>query len=95
MITSNVENVYDTIELESKTLEETEDEEIVNLDSKKAYYKKDGKPIKKAQQKKKLESSERDPWKLNSTAVKKYKSYKRMASCPLEMFKWNRVIVDE
>lgn len=48
---------------------------------------------KKETVKKKVTREERDPWNLNSSSVKR--DWKQMKSPPLEMFHFNRIVVDE
>lgn len=67
-----------------------DDEVIVTLDKKKSAYKSQNGAnlIGKVHQ---VEKGERDPWELGRGKS----SYFRMKSPPLEMFFWNRVVVDE
>lgn len=63
---------------------------VVTLDKKKSAYKvRDGTKLNETVYK--VEKSERDPWELGRVKT----SYSRMKSPPLEMFFWNRVVVDE
>jgi SNF2 family DNA or RNA helicase len=65
----------------------------VRLDGKKTVYK-NGKPTAKAKASEfKIVASEKDPWGLSTAAVKK--NYRKMSCPPLEMFFWNRLVVDE
>jgi len=58
---------------------------------KKEKSKEKKRPTKKI--KKIIQGIEKDPWKLKSSQVKK--DWRNMKSPPLEMFHWNRVVVDE
>ena len=63
---------------------------VVTLDKKKSAYKvHDGKKLNETVYK--VEKSERDPWELGKVKT----SFSRMKSPPLEMFFWNRIVVDE
>jgi hypothetical protein len=63
----------------------------LRLDGKKTVYKQGDAKSKAASSK--LKTSERDPWGLSTAGVKN--DYRKMKSPPLEMFFWNRIVVDE
>lgn len=66
----------------------------LRLDGKKTYYNKNGTNAANITASTvKLDASERDPWGLSTPRVKK--SYNKMLCPPLEMFFWNRLVVDE
>lgn len=92
-IVSHCQNAYGAIELASQAHSEKKSEGSLRLDGKKTVYK-NGKPCTQVEASSyKTPASELDPWGLSKAAVKK--NYKAMVSPPLEMYFWNRVVVDE
>jgi hypothetical protein len=66
----------------------------LRLDGKKRYYNKNGSKASCIDASTfKLDAAERDPWGLSTPKVKR--SYSNMLCPPLEMFYWNRLVVDE
>lgn len=65
----------------------------LRLDGKKTVYKNGKSTAKVAASDSKIAASEKDPWGLSSVGFKK--NYGKMACPPLEMFFWNRLVVDE
>jgi site-specific DNA-cytosine methylase len=66
------------------------EESLVTMDKKKSAYK-ERKGSKLNETVYKVEKSERDPWEIGRAKT----SYSRMKSPPLEIFFWNRIVVDE
>lgn len=91
-------NVYAAIEEDAKKAKEDESATI-QIGGKKTLYKQtneaDGKkPNKKAKATAKAVSkTDKDPWALSTQPVKR--DYRKMRCPPLEMFFWDRVVVDE
>lgn len=92
-IVCDCSSVYKLIVQADETHKSRTADGSLRLDGKKTVYK-NGKPIVKVTASGfKTEESEKDPWRLSSTAVKK--NYQKMLCPPLEMFFWNRLVVDE
>ena len=69
---------------------------ILSLDNKKAAYKNGDSSLSKhatASLQFKVDEKDRDPWGLSTQVVKK--DYSKMKCSPLEMFFWNRIVIDE
>lgn len=103
-LTSRVNNIVDDCEAaytaivnDASSHQKMAEKESVTLDGKKSAYKNGSTLGKKKNgtkaKAKAIESSERDPWGLSSLRVKK--EFTAMHCPPLEMFFWNRLVVDE
>jgi SNF2-related domain len=66
---------------------------VVLLDGKKSAYKNDTAAFNVVRANKTVGNADSDPWGLSNTAVKK--NYLKMSCPPLEMFFWQRLVVDE
>jgi len=93
-IMNDCPNVYSAIEDAASAHEKPNSEDIVTLNGKKSAYKESSVASSKAKPSKaKVSAAERDPWELGSKGV--HRAYERMKCPPLEMFFWNRLVVDE
>jgi hypothetical protein len=92
-IVDDSSSIYTAIMTDATGHDEMVTKESVTLDGKKTAYKKEGVGGKRKIGAKEIEKSERDPWDLSSLRVKK--EFTAMKCPPLEMFFWNRLVVDE
>ena len=92
-IVDDCSNVYSAIKSAACAHEKADSEEVLTLDGKKLAYKKGAADKGKSSKAKKEAAAERDPWELSSRGVQR--SYEKMKCPPLEMFFWNRLVVDE
>lgn len=92
-IVDDSSSVYTAIMNDASGHNEMVYKESLTLDGKKTAYKKGGVGNKRKFSTKEIEKSERDPWDLSSLLVKK--EFTAMKCPPLEMFFWNRLVIDE
>jgi SNF2-related domain len=90
-IIHNCANVYSKIADAAKT--HGNKDPTVLLDGKKSAYKKEKAGLKASVSNGTVGNADRDPWGLSNAAVKK--NYLKMSCPPLEMFFWQRLVVDE
>lgn len=92
-ITQDCPSAYDAITQAHEAHKIRQDNSCIQLDGKKTLYK-NGKPNAKVMASEfNVAASEKDPWGLSKAGIKK--NYLKMVCPPLEMFFWNRLVVDE
>ena len=93
---SDASSVYEAIESDAEKCreEESKDDEAMKTERKKSQYKHgDTSNSKTNNSQKSKDDKDTDPWKSRTDAVQE--DFTKMKSPPLELFHWNRIIVDE
>lgn len=92
-IQNDTANAFNNMALDVANSEKTDCIDILRVDGKAAAYKEGKSSVQARKIASQEKASEKDPWGLSASQVKK--DFSKMTCPPLEMFFWNRLVVDE